>query len=248
MMRLLKYDWKRNANSILGLMTILLIIEILLMSIGLMRGWELSLVMALSMVSYGIVNTIMLVIVCRTFDQNIKLYNRRLLPIRPIWTITSSLIQAWISILVLMSLVFLHLWIFWGMEGAEHLIVDIPSFITFDFVLVALAGAWKFTLVILLIFFSITVARAIGKQVGLWIGILIFFVIQNGVAWMEFKLFSSDSGWAGQAFTISFERGSTAAVNNNFIEIPLGSLVFEMLLAAAFVYAMVYLINRKVEA
>ncbi|SMF68460.1 hypothetical protein SAMN05661091_0447 [Paenibacillus uliginis N3/975] len=247
MMRLLKYDWKRNASSVLGLMTILLIVQILITSAGYMRGWEFGVMLALSMLAYGVVSTILIVMVCRTFDQNIKVYNRRLLPVRSIWSIVSSLIQSWISMLILMVLVILHMTILWKIEGLEY-VVRWSSFVALDYVVAAVAGIWKFTFVMLVIFLSITVARAIGKKGSLWIGILFFFAIQTAIEWLEFKIFTFDNGWVGQAFSFSVEQGGMATINNEFIEIPLGPHVFEMLLAAGFIYAMVYLIDRKVEA
>lgn len=247
MMRLLKYDWKRNSNVILGLITVLLISEILFTSIGYIRGWEFWLIMPLSMVAYGVVSTILLVIVCRTFGQNIKLYNRRLLPVHSIWTIVSSLIQAWISTVVVMILVIIHLWIFWNM-GSIGKILDLPSLVTSDYVLMALGGGWKYTFVMVTIFFSIVAALAIRKQWGLWFGILLFFVIQNVIQWVEYKIFTSDSAWVGQTFSIRIEEGGSATpITNETFQIPWGPFIFEILLAGVLIYAMVKLIDRKVE-
>ncbi|WP_422658487.1 hypothetical protein ACK8P5_22905 [Paenibacillus sp. EC2-1] len=247
MMKLLKYDWKRNSNVILGLMTVLLISETLFTSIGYTRGWELWLLVLLSMLAYGIVSTILLVIICRTFDQNIKLYNRRLLPIRSIWTIVSSLIQAWISTVIVMILVIIHLWIFWNI-GSLGKIINLPRLITSDYVLMALGGGWKYTFVMITIFFSIVVARAIRKQWGLWFSIVLFFIIQNVIQWMEYKIFTSDSGWVGQTFSIRIEEGGTGTpITNETFQIPWGPFIFEILLAGVLIYAMVKLIDRKVE-
>ncbi|WP_106767201.1 hypothetical protein [Paenibacillus faecalis] len=244
MMKLLKYDWKRNANSVLGLMTILLIIEILVTTIGVMEGWEHWVILSTTMLTYGIVSTVLFIIVCRTFDQNIKQYNRRLLPVSPIWSIISSLIQAWISVIVLMSLVMLHLWILWNLE---YVMVDMSKFLSSESVLAALVSGWKFTFVIIVVFFSITVARVVGKQSGLWIGILLFFVIQNAVAWVEYKTFSSGNTWTGHIYSINIGSSGTTGVDNHVFDIPIGPLLFEILLVAGFTYTMVYLINRKIE-
>lgn len=248
MMRLLKYDWKRNSNSILGLMAVLLIIQVLITSVGSMNGMEFAVRLTLSMLSYGVVSAILLVIVCRTFDQNIRLYNRRLLPVRTIWSIASSVIQAWISMFILMALVILHLWIFWNMEGFGE-IMNLSAVGVSDFILIALSGTWEFTFAILMIFFSITAARTVRKKWGVWLGILLFFVIQYVLQWLEHKFFTIESSLVGQTFAIRFEQGDTvAAIHEESLHIPIGPFVFEMLIAAVIVYAMVYLIDRKVEA
>ena len=248
MMRLLKYDWKRNANSVLGLMAILLIIQVLVTFVGSMNGWEFAARLTLSMLSYGVVSAILLVIVCRTFDRNIKLYNRRLLPVRTIWSVVASVIQAWICVFVIMILVVFQLWIFWNMEGFGDImnlsVVDIS-----DLMLMVLTGAWEFTFVMLMIFFSITVARTIRKQWGVWLGILLFFVTLNVIQWLEYKIFTVESSFVGQTFGIRMEQGDTvAAIHNETHQIPIGPVVFEMLIAAVIVYVMIYLIDRKVEA
>lgn len=248
MMRLLKYDWKRNSNVILGLMAVLLITQILIMSVGSMNDWEWGLMLVLSMLVYGAVSAILMVIVCRTFDQNIKLYNRRLLAVRTIWTIVSSLIQAWISTLVILTLVILHLWIFWRMLEIGP-VLDLTKITVSDYILSAFVSIWQYTFIMLIIFFSITAARVIRKQWGLWFGILIFFFILYVIQWVEHKVLAvADYKWVGATFSLRIEEGGTTApFNHEALSVPVGPIIFEVLLAGLLIYVMVKLIDRKVE-
>lgn len=248
MLKLLKYDWKRNASAVLGLMAILLITQILLNTVGFMNNWNNVLVLILSMLAYGLVIAILLVIVSKTFDRNLKLYNRRLLPVRSVWSILSSLIEALISMIVLMAVVILHIWIFWNMGGLGS-IFNLSDTTTSDYVLTLLAAGWKFIFLFLSIFLAIVVARSTRKQWGVWVGILFFFILHNVIQWLEYNLFRAGDAWVGSFFSITVERGeATTMINNETLLVPIGPFLFELLLAGLFVYAMIYLIDRKVEA
>ncbi|KKO51375.1 hypothetical protein [Paenibacillus sp. DMB20] len=247
MIKLLKYDWKRNASPVMGIIAVLLIIQISITTVGTMRNWEIGVMLVLSMLAYSAVSMTLFVMVCRTFDQNIKAYNRRLLPVRPINSIFSSLIQSFISLLGVMLLVAVHLWIYVNMEDGDRFIVW-GGLTTEGMVATGLAAVWKFTFIIIVIFFCITVSRAVRVKGNIWIGIILFFVITNATSWLESKLDMAGNIWVSPMFTVYIkEGGSTASVMNDTIQIPWMPVVLELLLAAGFIYGMVKLIDRKIE-
>ncbi|MGV2795207.1 hypothetical protein GNF78_18590, partial [Clostridium perfringens] len=92
MMKLLKYDWKRNANTFSGLLAVLVLVQIILSMIGKVRGWDESVIVVSSFIFYVTAGIITMILVCNTFESNIKAYHRRLLPVHPAWTVLSSLL------------------------------------------------------------------------------------------------------------------------------------------------------------
>lgn len=247
MIKLLKYDWKKNSSPVMGLVAVLLIIQALITTFGTMRDWEIDVMLALSMLAYSAVSMILFVMVCKTFDQNIKAYNRRLLPVRSINTIFSSLIQSFICLLGVMLLVVLHLWIYIKIELDDRFIVW-GGLTTEGWVTAGLAAAWKFAFIFIIIFFCITVSRAARVKGSVWIGIVLFFVITNATAWLESKLDMGGNLWGSPNFGVYIEEGGVpTSVMNDTIQIPWMSMVLELLLAAGFIYGMVKLIDRKIE-
>lgn len=246
MMKLLKYDWKRNSTTLLGAFAILLIVQIAITVAGSVRDWELGIKLGLSMLAYGSVSVLMVVIACKTFDFNIKAYHRRLLPVRSVWGIVSSLILACASLLALGLLMGLHMWYYWNSAGVPLENIDFSEFPVLHMIGLALLMAWKFIYLMITIFFSITVARSITKKGSVWIGILVFFVLQNVLGWLSHVLFGEEAAWVGPLATISFDQ-TDIAVSAGQYSLAWGSLAFEVIIAGLILYATVYLIDRKVE-
>ena len=91
MIKLFKYDWKRNSTTLLGAFAILLIVQIAITVAGSIRDWELGIMLGLSMLAYGSVSVLLLVVTGKNFGYNIKAYHRRLLPVHSVWNVVSSL-------------------------------------------------------------------------------------------------------------------------------------------------------------
>ena len=74
--------------------------------------------LGLSMLAYGSVSVLLLVVTGKNFGYNIKAYHRRLLPVHSVWNVVSSLLLACVSLLALGILMALHLWYY---LNARHL-------------------------------------------------------------------------------------------------------------------------------
>ncbi|MEC0205912.1 hypothetical protein P4H39_25205 [Paenibacillus lautus] len=247
MIKLFKYDWKRNSTTLLGAFAILLIVQIAITVAGSIRDWELGIMLGLSMLAYGSVSVLLLVVTGKNFGYNIKAYHRRLLPVHSVWNVVSSLILACVSLLVLGILMALHLWYYLNAADIWEYInfADVP---VSYYVGLALLMVWKFIYLMIAIFFAITVSRSITKKGSTWIGILVFFVLQYVLGWLSQMLFGEEAAWVGPMASISFyEKEADLTVSTVQYTLAWGALAFEVVLAALIVYATVYLIDRKVE-
>lgn len=82
MMKLLKYDLKRNATTFLSVGAILIALQLIISIMGNIRGWDPKIILALTIVLYSFVGTFSVILVAITYRKNIKAYSRRLLPQR----------------------------------------------------------------------------------------------------------------------------------------------------------------------
>ncbi|GJM83916.1 hypothetical protein HMSSN139_64120 [Paenibacillus sp. HMSSN-139] len=67
MMKLLKYDIKQNANTVLGLAAVLVIVQGLLSIAGNLRNWDGEAIFVLTIVLYLAAAIILIVQACKTF-------------------------------------------------------------------------------------------------------------------------------------------------------------------------------------
>ncbi|MEK5162436.1 hypothetical protein NYE69_08860 [Paenibacillus sp. FSL R5-0527] len=249
MMKLLKYDLKRNANTFLGMAAILVIVQAALSIVGNVKGWDDGLIIAFNIILYVSAGIIMLVLVCKTFEANIKAYNRRLLPVHPAWTVLSSLLLGLIMAAVFVAVAFIHALLYLHFKG-------IPYDLSFglasvkDWLEITLAAAWGYSVLVLTVFTAITIGASVSirGKAGTWIGIVSFFVIINVMSWLESLLFGNGDS---SVLSLGVFRGST----NDTLTMATGSIQFlsiaEFLFEAAFVglmfYATIYLLSKRME-
>ncbi|WP_178023526.1 hypothetical protein [uncultured Paenibacillus sp.] len=251
MMKLLKYDIKQNANTVLGLAAVLVIVQGLLSIAGNLRNWDGEAIFVLTIVLYLAAAIILIVQACKTFAYNIKAYHRRLLPLHPVWTILSSLLFSWIVALMIAGIIAVHAAIYFSLAKIPIDFVSIELVGIKDVILMIISIVWIYTLLILTIFTSITIGASVSIQgkAGTWVGIISFFVIQNGMSWLESLLFGGNDSSMLNYGTIHFgtseeiQSGTAEAVNI----MSLGSFLFEVALVALMVYAISYLLRKRVQ-
>lgn len=250
MMKLLKYDLKRNANTFLGLAAVLVIVQVLIAIVGNLRGWDKEAVMALNIILYASSGIIAVVLACKTFENNIKAYHRRLLPVHPAWTIVSSLLLSYIVAFMIAVIATVHALLYLQFAGLP-LTFDIQPASVKDWIVLFVGIGWFYTLLILTIFMAITIGASISVRgkAGTWIGIISFFVIQNGMSWLESALFGdNDAGILKFAvFHVGSDEISAEASPPVLSILSLGPFLFELTFAALMFYAMTYLLSKKVE-
>ncbi|WP_410771498.1 hypothetical protein [Fontibacillus sp. BL9] len=249
MMKLLKYDWKRNANTFSGIAVVLVIVQTLLSVIGNVKGWDERLIIVFSVMLYISAGIILLVLVCKTFEANIKAYSRRLLPVHPAWTLLSSLLLGLITAAVFAVVMLVHALLYICFSGMSlHLFMDLASW--WEWVLLGLATAWNCIFILLILFTSIIIGASISirGKAGTWIGIFSFFVITTLMTWFEGLLFGdSDSSILGYKV---FQAGT----NDQVVRITSGSpildwapFLLEVIYAGMMFYAVTYLLSKKVK-
>ncbi|RCX15332.1 hypothetical protein DFP94_11515 [Fontibacillus phaseoli] len=249
MMKLLKYDWKRNANTFSGIAVVLVIVQTLLAVIGNIKGWDERVMIAFSVMLYLAAGIILLVLVCKTFEANIKAYNRRLLPVHPARTLLSSLLLGMISAAAFGVIMLVHalIYIYYSSMSFNHFL-GLASWK--DWLLLVLAMAWNCIFLLLILFTSITIGASISVRgkAGTWIGIFSFFVIITLMSWFEGLLFgNSDSSILGYKV---FQAGT----NDQVVQITSGSpildwapFLMEALYAGMMFYAVIYLLSKKIK-
>ncbi|GAB6927465.1 hypothetical protein JCM10914A_14480 [Paenibacillus sp. JCM 10914] len=247
MMNLLKYDWKRNATTLLGALAVLLIIQVAINWGGSLWGWGMVTRFGLSMMAYVTASVLLLVVACKTFDFNIKAYHRRLVPVRSVWTVVSVLLLSCITTFLLSCFALLHFWFFRNVTGVEWNELILPESWLFHAVTGAILIAWKFIFLMLTIFFAITVSRSLARKGSIWIGILAFFLLHYVLGLLSHMIFGEGSDWIGSISTVPMESGIDFHVTQGQYLLGWGSIAFEVVMAALILYTMVYLIDRKVE-
>lgn len=251
MMKLLKYDIKQNANTLLGLAAVLVIVQGFLSIAGNLRHWDGEIIFVLTLVLYLTAAIIMIVQACKTFANNIKAYHRRLLPLHPIWTILSSLLFSWLVGLMITVIIAVHASLYLSLAKVAIDFVSIELVGVKDVILMIFSIIWVYTLLILTIFTSITIGASVSIQgkAGTWVGIISFFLIQNGISWLENLLFGENDTTMLNYGTIHFgtseeiRTGTAEAVNI----MSLGSLLFEVVLAGLMIYTISYLLSKRVQ-
>ncbi|NMO97565.1 hypothetical protein [Paenibacillus lemnae] len=246
MIKLLKYDWKRNAGSISGLLAVLMIVQVLIGSMYYTGRWDSEVSIGLSMMVYGIVSTILLIMVFKTYDYNIRAYHRRLLPVPPLSSVTATMIQASAAMILILLLAACHIWVFWSISEWSEVLQFVH--VQWSHVLVMLvSGFLKFIFFVAIVLFCITVSRSFRSKGSIWIGILLFFIIQSAVSWVSNKLFG-EAPLTYQILTVrlegrNYETAAVEEVVNGFWR----PMLLELILTIALVYVAVKLIDRKVE-
>ncbi|MFX3633103.1 MAG: hypothetical protein ACE3L7_12420 [Candidatus Pristimantibacillus sp.] len=251
MLKLLKYDWKRNANGLLATAVILLVVEVMLIVIGQWNNWHEGLIYGLGVAGLIGAGVKLFITMWKTYDTNITAYNRRLLPVSALSTIFSPLLFGVAAFLVLLIAIFVH-----GMIFSSIIDLDLNIYsILKEESLGILKGLLIITMMMLYfsvtVLFSITVARSIrSKSGGIWLGIGVFFLIHVVVTWLEDILFpSSSSSIVEGSATIddtSMDYFLTYDLGINDLQMW-GTTLIEAGVAALLVYLMIKLLNKKLQ-
>jgi hypothetical protein len=249
MIKLLKYDFKRNAMMIIGVMAILILAQVTMMLF--ISNNEVETV--LSILVYIIAGVILFITPIRTFAYNLKAYHRKLLPVHTWKSILSPMIMGGLSLLILSLLAGIHGYAYLSIYGDIQIILDYISMYPLDTIMTIFTAIWIIIHIMITIFLSITIAASIRMKGSTWIGILSFFLIVNGLSWIESRFTGDSNGQPFQFFSLqtdSIGNGISTTTNFNSMYLSgnfIGTFIFELVCSIAFLYIMVKLIDRKVE-
>lgn len=250
MLKLLKYDLKRNANVSLGLLAVLVFLQILLSVVGNTKNWEQSIIIGLTFSLYMMTGIIMIIVICKTYENNIKAYSRRLLPIRPMWTAVSCIIIGWIIAPILALIALLHGVLYKNIVGVswwqqlELTALNVKDLLLFVFLI-----GWGITFLMMIILLSMTIGASISLRgkAGTWVGILSFFIFSSVLSWVERQLFGAFNDMLFNV-GISLPGGEVSTtVTSSAPIMTWGPLLFEAVIIALMLVVINYLISKKVE-
>lgn len=243
MLKLLKYDFRRNRDRILRVYAIIMLVQAGIWVFvdepngGMFIG---------NVVTYVIAGIILQIYNVRTYDHNLRSYHRRLLPVNPVLSVLSPLLLGWILLLGVVAMAELHLGLYILFNSADFLPADFWSLSSASL----LQMVWVAGYLMILLMLSITVARSLRIKGQVWIGIAVFFIVENGVSYIEQQLFGKSYSalenalqfhMVGGKITPDFHTTAGSLVN-------IGAILFEVITAALVLYIIVLLVKKRVES
>lgn len=245
MLKLLKYDFRRYRDQIIGLFAVMLLLQVIFWGAGSYYQWNPVLVYVLQALTYLGAGAFITIHSCRTYDANLKSYGRRLLPVRPIYTVLSPLLMILLLTIVLLVIIFLHV-LLYSRSGAFEPPADFSTF----------AAAFFFNVFMMIVvlmvalLFSITVAHSLSPRGKIWIGILTFFAFNFVLVYMEGKLFPGSGKWMD--FSIHYYNNTSKLIlpgniRNVSEAFDLGPALFEIALSAVVLAVSSRLLKKRVD-
>jgi hypothetical protein len=242
MLKLVKYDFRRNRDQILALFVVTILAQI---GVGFTRFTESEIILFNIMV-YLIAVVILFFFALRTYDYNLKSYNRRLLPLQVLYTVLSPLLLFLGLLLGIFIVAYIHLGVHIMMYSSALLPANFWSVSSY----VVLALIWASAFAMLLIMFSITVARSIRMKGSMWVGLVTFFIAQKVISLIEDRIFnhtfiSLDSAFR---FEVTNEVGSSNRIEVSDYTLGLLPMLFEVVIAVLLIAVIIKLIKKRVES
>ncbi|MWV46979.1 hypothetical protein GRF59_25535 [Paenibacillus sp. HJL G12] len=247
MIKLLKYDLRRNATLLLGVTAVLILCELVLLwsraALDVKIGF--SVIFFIGAVVIFAINNL------RVFDYNIHSISRRLLPVRTLSYVWASLIYGVMNTFVLV-LIGAGTALYFGNHidtFALREVLHLPAYAWTEIVLELI-----FTLIygFLAFYVIIALARSITRKGVFWVGLLLFLVLSNVIGWIENLLFHQDSDpfFSLVTFHVEIKNGVVehGPVSANTSWNTLGAFMFEALLCVVFLFVIKWCVEKKIEA
>jgi hypothetical protein len=254
MIRLLKYDWKRNSNALVAATVILILAQIAIAVISEVNDWKTILAYILSVVVYVFAGLMLFLMVCQTYNANLKAYSRRLLPIPSLYAVASPLMLLLGGMAVLLVLFLLHEFVYATWLGMYESVYSIMSErLSFGSLLSLLLGcAWITVAGTIFVMFCITFARTFEGKTGTWLGIAMFIGLSIATSWIGSNFLPTPAGGdvplgiTGISVIESAPDGLGITVTG-FQGIAFVSFLFELGYTIALLYGIRYMIHRKIK-
>jgi|GEM_PF-6520812 Predicted ABC-type transport system involved in lysophospholipase L1 biosynthesis, permease component len=250
LLKLVKYDWKRNSGFLLIVGSLFILAGAGITVYGGIESLDKDLIYVLTFLVYLAITVAVCVTACRTYERNLRYFNRRLLPLPALYTVLSPLLLGVAALVVIGVVGVLHLYALGAVLDTVHLRVsDVVGDKGFWAMLLSSA------LFIIYIFFCITVAKVFAGKKGSWIGAALFIALQLLFQWLENQLFPNMNVSTDQFFeTVSVRITDAGDPADTALHIQAsfpnfwGPLIFEVVVIVGLIYAMTYLINGKINA
>lgn len=241
MLRLVKYDFRRNRDRILAIFVITILAQF---GIGLANFADYEM-FSLNPIAYVITVIIFMVFSVQTYAHNTKSYQRRLLPVKTLYTVLSPLLLFLALITVVLVMASIHLGVYIMMYS--------KSFLPVNFWSVAGIGIlqiyWSVVFLMLTGMFSVTLVRSLRIRGRVWIGIATLYLLQNGLTYIEYLIFGTYFSALDNAFQFGIIKDS---------ELPSGIVLtrdvfnlwptlFEFAIMVILLYIITKLVKKRVE-
>ncbi|REK76123.1 hypothetical protein [Paenibacillus paeoniae] len=253
MIKLLKYDWKRNATTTLAGLLILLVAQLIITTIGWRNGWNPQAVIVIAFMLFLFSGFLIFLVACQTFHANMKAYSRRLLPLPTIYTIVSPLVLMFGLTFALFLLCAAYDAVFSLLYDKISLLQAVTEILTVGEAATIIGmGLWGSLFTTLIIFFSIAFSRIVEGRGGTFLGIAVCIAIFSLIPWIE-DLFvmrsGADSLSYGMIHLIKSDSGDgTASLTfGSFNSLEWVALAFEIGVAISLIYGTIYLIERRIK-
>lgn len=256
MLKLLKYDLKRNLNTFASLFVLLIILQGTITILGNTRHWDPVIIVFLIMMLYSLTGTMLGIMSVNTYNKNIKSYSRRLVPKRPIWHVISSMVLGLAAQFILIILMIIHVLIYYAYVDDLGKIFSSISISFWSAFSIIIQFVLFFIFLYCAIVLSATITASIKAKVGVWVGIGAFFVIQ-AILWKVQNTIFSALGLEGEypyRFVRQFEQvdatnGAMLTVNGHFgagwNSVGWTSVIIDLVFIASMLYATTWLLRHK---
>ncbi|WP_138496435.1 hypothetical protein [Paenibacillus pinistramenti] len=228
MIRLLKYDWRRNMTYLLSAFVLFVLGELAV-------EWFVSnsdAAVSLMIIGYAAMLVFIVVSAVKTYVKNIGSSGRRMLPVTSLQHILSPLVMGLAGTLVIGLLFVLH----FSMSTTFQHYTEFDQVSSLDpgsVVLLGLSGLESMMFELLLFFLAYTIGRSLRVKFKAVIIVAAYLVLQNGLLLIEDALKLDNLGLnSSEFFSMKLVSAST---------------VFELICSLVMIVVMVKLIDKRVE-
>lgn len=252
MMKLLKYDWKRDSNTILSVLAVLVLAELSLHWFGSFKDWDPMIRLGLALVMYVSALVVMVITGSKGYIKSIRSYQRRLVPIRSIYHVLSSLVFSTLIILAVLAIGFAHFMLLFPLHEIKAFFeLSNVQLTAWDIILGGASGIWGTFFIMLVVYFSMTVGAMVNirGKAGVWVGIVVFVIISNAFSLISESLFNQ-AGSTSDLGIVQIETGSqrvSEGLTVTNLGTSLGSFLFELVVAALLLWLMSGPIRKRLE-
>lgn len=247
MMKLLKYDLRRNANLLLAVCAVLILCELVTIFSNAMTEVKVGVIIFANLAA----SVIFMINNLRVFDYNIKSVSRRLLPVNTLSYVWASLVYGILNTLALLViasgavLYFLRNYDTYILGNAFQL----PAYLWFG---LALEAVFMTVYGFLFFYVVIALARSITRKGVLWVGLLLFLAMSFVLDWFQNLLFHKDSSQAFNLVTFHVENQTGVLTHDPLTAAGgwrwFGSFGFDLLLCIAFLFVIKWCVEKRIEA
>ncbi|WP_150268273.1 hypothetical protein [Paenibacillus tepidiphilus] len=242
MLKLLKYDFRRERDRILAMFAVALLVQL---GLWISRAKLDDELLALNTMIYVALGIGMIVTAVRIYLYNLKAYHRQLLPERTLWKLLSPLLLLWMLLLAVELVAVLHVAMYVQIYTTDFF----PSNVSAMGPVILFSVLWTCGFLLIMLMLVIAVVGSLRVRGKVWIGILMAVGLQNGYAYLENWLFGPYSLRIDQILNMEYVPAQSSPVKYLAPSaLPsIWPLLFELATAGLMLWAIHYLVKNKLE-